>query len=286
MSRHSRGHSGPLPRQGWGGGNTRPASPEPSFDVAKENRPGGAAQDEAIVALESELAELRSLCARKDQRIAELSRTDTSAARLKHDARTLAAELRKSRRQLGESAAEVQELRTLLLAARGEGAAPPEGQDEARAAELRAHLAEMQEENRMLRDALAARPPSPPQLGAASLGASRAAAVPPPPPLAFPSEVSLPPAAGGSPGGGQIMGMPTMEEASTTAVVYSTIHTEKHATIGPTTLQGVGTVDGVSSVAIVLLQRNRASVYTSQNTGRSMVAPAGQLQMMMQSRVE
>merc|ERR1719188_1377675 len=43
-------------------------------------------------------------------------------------------------------------------------------------------------------------------------------------------------------------------------LVYSTAQHDNFVTLGPTMLQGVGTVDGVASVAKVLLQRVQSSV--------------------------
>mmetsp|Transcript_92745 Transcript_92745/g.160518 ORF Transcript_92745/g.160518 Transcript_92745/m.160518 type:complete len:381 (-) Transcript_92745:159-1301(-) len=52
----------------------------------------------------------------------------------------------------------------------------------------------------------------------------------------------------------------TAQEEPLRQIVYSSANSELTATIGPTTLQGVGTVDGVAMVAKVLLQRIHSSV--------------------------
>merc|ERR1711920_867937 len=59
-------------------------------------------------------------------------------------------------------------------------------------------------------------------------------------------------------------------------IVYSTVHTENTATIGPTTLQGVGTVDGVASVAKILLQRIHSSVCAAHRRQLGTALPLGQ----------
>merc|ERR1712186_243788 len=62
----------------------------------------------------------------------------------------------------------------------------------------------------------------------------------------------------------------TVAVATTPAVdevrpcVYSTFHTEHAATVGRQELTGIGTVEGVASVAKVLLQRVNGSVYDRQ----------------------
>merc|ERR1712232_410223 len=53
---------------------------------------------------------------------------------------------------------------------------------------------------------------------------------------------------------------PQPQDESFMQVVYSTLAHENVVTLGPTMLQGVGTVDGVASVAKVLLQRIPCSV--------------------------
>merc|ERR1711920_154419 len=58
-------------------------------------------------------------------------------------------------------------------------------------------------------------------------------------------------------------------------IVYSTVHTENTATIGPTTLQGVGTVDGVASVAKVLLQMIQSSVCAKRHAAPVSMAMPG-----------
>jgi len=262
-----------------------------SGEVPKE-RLAGTPQDEVILQLENELVELRNACAWKDQRIAELSRTDTSAVRLKRDIRLLATELHQTRKQLSESLGELQELQAQL--GRGEaGAAAVSvsrdvldspsssgvGRSNAngdRGVQLRERVAELQEENRQLREAVAqlknletmhhSRQPSgastqrssEPQQPHPGTGNYRSSdpGMPRAPYLSGPA-----PGQQGSGGSGLAPQVATPpQEELLRQIVYSTVHTENTATIGPTTLQGVGTVDGVASVAKVLLQRIHSSV--------------------------
>ncbi|CAK0853357.1 unnamed protein product [Prorocentrum cordatum] len=94
---------------------------------------------EVILQMEQEIAELRSACARKDQRIAELARADTPAGRLRRDVRQLAGELHRARRRLGE----LQELHSAGSAAGSPAAA--EAQAQAEDAQLRDRVADLQE---------------------------------------------------------------------------------------------------------------------------------------------
>lgn len=319
-----------LPRHAWGSGGGphgggRAASPEPG-GLASANEPpkeraasGTTPQDEVILQLETELAELRNACQWKDQRIAELSRTDTPAARLKRDIRLLSSELHMTRKQLSDSVGELQELQQLLArgdpnASRSEGAsgiiAVGAGRDvlnspaAAGAAgsgssdrQLRERISDVQEENRQLRDTvlqlkaqLASRPNGLNSGGADGLdgahharqpsGASTQRASEPPqqagnnahPNAAFgaaagpryfagqPGAMPLGAQAGsvGTPPGAAAAAGPMTSSAGDEPlrqVVYSSAITENTTTLGPTHLQGVGTVDGVTAVAKVLLQR-------------------------------
>jgi len=303
MYRYSRGQAGQgsLPRPAWGSGSHggRAASPEPGGlvaggsgtpmgnggELAAKERLGATSQDEVILQLENELAELRNACAWKDQRIAELSRTDTSSARLKRDIRQLASELHSTRQQLSEALGEAQARSEVRDGAGvpprsvvdGPSTAGASGAADKNAAELVGKVSELQEENRQLREALAQlkmadhsrllsgastqRASEPPQTqpagqlaaaaGGAGYGAARqyghATAVPV---QAVATHVGM---MAGMHGG------PASDEPLR-PIVYSTFHEENTATIGPTALQGVGTVDGVSSIAKILLQRIHSSV--------------------------
>lgn len=341
MYRYSRGQSGQgsLPRPAWGASGahgTRAASPEPGgltsggggSDAPKER------QDEVILMLENELIELRNACAWKDQRIAELSRTDTPAARLKRDIRQLATELHVTRKHLSESIGEVQELSDRLQRCEtrevagaespssaataagvagtanqqvgGSSAASRDrtGSNADRGAQLRERISELTDENRQLRDTVmqlkeqaasrqnsmsatqaedfdnvhhGGRQPSgastqrvsePPQPHPATVSAVLQSGYPPTNSLRVPyhssAQVSSQQQTGVS-----AQTAPSSTTVSTTApqpeepirqIVYSSANSENAATIGPTMLQGVGTVDGVASVAKVLLQRIHCSV--------------------------
>lgn len=303
----------------------------------------GADSSEAqvILQLENELLELRNACAWKDQRIAELSRTDAPVARLKRDIRLLAMELHHTRKELSESMRDLQDLQAQL--ARGEsggsggrdsaavpqrdivdspatsagapatatsggaasGASGASGSD--RGAQLRGRIAELQDENRQLREkvvslqtrqnglavevtrdnsgsfegslhharqpsgaasqravelnqAVSATPPSAYSSirgtaysgtgAAAPGGASPTGSTVTPPPAAALAQAT--PANAAAPGGAV--------EEPVRPVVYSSVDHTNQSTLGPTTLQGVGVVDGVASVAKVLLQRIHSSV--------------------------
>jgi len=354
MYRYSRGQSGQnsLPRPTWGSGShgTRAASPEPgvastgvagtslgSSNDAPKERMGTTQQDEAILNLEAELEQLRSVCASKDQRIAELSRTDTPAGRLKRDIRNLSSELHNARRQLKESLAEIQELQAQLSraeagasgregsshdavshdagdspisraagdsaptssgasASRGSGVDKSNGAGADRA-NLRERIAELSEENRQLRETVVqlkglegvhhASQPSGASTqrsvepcgngamggrentGTFSSSAARQAYISGQPPAGSSAQVAAAP-------------NPQQEEPVKT-VVYSSANPENAATIGPTMLQGVGTVDGVASIAKVLLQRIHSSVCCVRRPGvpgQAHVLPtAGQMPM-------
>lgn len=351
MYRYSRGQTGQgsNPRPAWGNG-ARAASPEPgtlpgnnsagtplgSSSEPPKDRMGTTPQEEVIQQLENELMELRSACAWKDQRIAELSRTDTQAARLKRDVRQLATELHHTRKQLSESVGELQQLQAQL--ARGEtdfalrdgaiaammrdvvdspcapanagvmlsgfgtakdssgggGACSDRGSNSG-GVQLRERVAELQEENRQLREAVIkmtpsrdqnaegmqhARPPSgastqrfpePLQLHPATAVAVGASAHRVSDPGMAPRAQYLTAPSGGQPGitaaaNTQVAGtvVSTQHEEPLRQIVYSTVRTENTATIGPMTLQGVGTVDGVASVAKVLLQRIHCALHRRQ----------------------
>lgn len=368
MYRYSRGQpgQGSLPRPAWGSGShgARASSPEPggltgsttgaplggSAEAPKE-RLAATPQDEVILQLENELLELRNACSWKDQRIAELSRTDTPAARLKRDIRHLAAELHHTRKELSESVREVQELRAQLerveggAGARenanvgasrdivdspsaattgggggGQGSSGAHARTDSRrdgadrTSQLKDRISELTDENRQLRTTIeqlkAAPPPREPTPGLTDglhharqpSGASTQRASEP----SHASGATSASGASGAPAGQsgaqsggsgirqqysqQAAGLQTLS-ASTAAdgaraatassvssasgtpaqastaqeeplrqIVYSSANSELTATIGPTTLQGVGTVDGVAMVAKVLLQRIHSSV--------------------------
>lgn len=354
MYRYSRGQTGQgsNPRPAWGNG-ARAASPEPgtlpgnnsagtplgSNSEPPKDRMGTTTQEEIIQQLENELMELRSACAWKDQRIAELSRTDTQAARLKRDVRQLATELHHTRKQLSGSEGELQQLQAQL--ARGEtdfaprdgpiaammrdaadspcgpanagvmlsgfstakdssgggGACSDRGSNSG-GVQLRERIAELQEENRQLREAVIKMTPSREQQGAEGMqqharppsGASTqrfpdphqlqhsapavaagASAHRVSDPGMAPRAQYLTAPAGGQPGitaaaNTQVAGtvVSTQHEEPPRQIVYSTVRTENTATIGPMTLQGVGTVDGVTSVAKILLQRIHCALHRRQ----------------------
>mmetsp|Transcript_32791 Transcript_32791/g.52309 ORF Transcript_32791/g.52309 Transcript_32791/m.52309 type:complete len:376 (+) Transcript_32791:40-1167(+) len=365
--RYSRGQpgQGSLPRPAWGSGSgshgARTASPEPGGistgnagalgSGATIDQPKGTPQDEVILQLEHELNELRNHLAWKDQRIAELSRTDTPAARLKRDIRHLASELHRTRKELSESVREAQDLRAQLE--RGEangsgrdgaqrdivdspsaattgnaggnannaGRASAPGGD--RGTQLRGRIVELEEENRQLRETVVQLN----QMKAPSLndqqhqshvrqpsGASTQRAAEPPPSALQPLSSGSSGTTGSSFTGTHAARQPYMNQqaatlpavaANTSAVstpsvapttsmvvqeepvrptVYSSQNMEHTTTIGPTTLQGVGTVDGVAMVAKVLLQRIGSSVCAAhRRPQQTMGAPhaPGQLGSMM-----
>lgn len=62
------------------------------------------------------------------------------------------------------------------------------------------------------------------------------------------------------PGTAAVTGITALEEPPTRQCVYSSSCTENTSTLGPIMMQNIGTVDGVASVAKVLLQRNKSSV--------------------------
>lgn len=312
-------------------------------------------QDEVILQLENELAELRNACAWKDQRIAELSRTDTAAARLKRDVRNLAAELHHTRKELSESVRELQELQAQLAKGDSSAQAPRDVVDrpnDAAPAEVapptpqsadrgngngdrekdRRVISELTDENRELRDRLMqlqaqtarqngpmvstgssavtapARDPSFDSLhtrqpsGASTQRASDQPLQPSPNPAG--SGYGAPDAARQAPFLGQQPSVgPGARSTSPTAasaqmqqheellqqVVYSTAHEHRAATIGPTMLQGVGMVDGVDSVAKVLLSRIHSSVCSAHRRGPGMMPGApgqpGQMPMVPQGQM-
>eukprot|EP00927_Polykrikos_kofoidii_P026264 TRINITY_DN23416_c0_g1_i1.p1 TRINITY_DN23416_c0_g1~~TRINITY_DN23416_c0_g1_i1.p1 ORF type:complete len:370 (+),score=43.70 TRINITY_DN23416_c0_g1_i1:66-1112(+) len=136
MYRYSRGQSGSgqgsVPRPAWGssGGHGRATSPEPGGGTATQAASGPAAgagvdkslsvgagtetqsrHDEVMMQLENELLESRNACAWKDQRIAELSRTEAPSTRLKRDIRILVSELHVTRKKLSDTQQELQKAR-------------------------------------------------------------------------------------------------------------------------------------------------------------------------------
>jgi len=349
MYRYSRGQTGQnsLPRPAWGSGGhgTRASSPEPgtvaagaagavlgSSNDAPKERVGTTQQDEAILTLEAELEQLRSVCSSKDQRIAELSRTDTPAGRLKRDIRNLASELHNTIRQLRESVAEIQDLQAQLSRAEssvsgreggnhdaashdtadspssrvaGDSAPAPSGSSASRGssgagadrANLRERIAELSEENRQLRETVVqlkgsegmhhARQPSgastqrsaESSFGSGTMSGKDNSS-------AFATTASRQSYLASQPPSGssaQVAAAPNpQQEEPLRQVVYSSANTENTATIGPTMLQGVGTVDGVASVAKVLLQRIHSSVCAVHRPGipaQSYASAAGQLPM-------
>jgi len=329
--RYSRGQTGQgsLPRPAWGsGGNhgARATSPEPGGSSSAPLANGGEAskerlasnQDEVILQLENELMELRSACAWKDQRIAELSRTDTPAGRLKRDVRLLAAELHQTRKQLSESLGEAQELQQQLgreagaggpaardladspsadAIASGAGASRGGSSGASRDSErsLRESIGQLQEENRQLKDTVARLQMAPAHEGlhhARQPSGASSQRSEPPPQAHLPGQgaaVGGGLAAGGyrssdpgpfPPRGGYLAQGPGQAAVASheEQVVYSTVHTENTATLGPQTLQGIGTVDGVASVAKVLLSRIHSSVCAAHRrpVSAAMPAPPGQ----------
>lgn len=340
---------------------------------------------EVILQLENELLELRNACSWKDQRIAELERADVPAGRLKRDIRHLAAELHHTRKELSESVREVQELRAQLDRSEGgsggahreivdspsapvaRGGATPQAGADRGTAHQRQRIAELEEENRQLRESVLqlkataatsnavhnstdglhhTRQPSgastqrvsdvlpthtpasgagthatsgsggggsypggggghrqPPYMGG---GQPQASAHPAAPAGGGNSAMQSASAAlhGGAAGahhggGGGSLGTATptqvpLQDEPLRQIVYSPFSHDHTATIGPTTLQGVGTVDGVASVAKVLLQRIHSSVCSMHRRGPppQMMAgglpvpgqpmPPGQLPMMTQ----
>jgi len=63
--------------------------------------------------LEQEIAELRHACAMKDQRVAELQKSDASASRLKREIRELAEVLHEKRKELSHAHAHHAQLQAL-----------------------------------------------------------------------------------------------------------------------------------------------------------------------------
>lgn len=336
--RYARGQAGQsMPRPAWGSsaGGARASSPDPGNDGAAPLSNGGEApkdrlasnQDEVILQLENELVELRNACAWKDQRIAELSRTDVSAGRLKRDIRLLALELHQTRKQLSDSQADLQELQG-RGASEGGSTVPistessPVGADpnKSAAGNLRDSIAQLQEENRQLKESVARLQMAPAgheahhnrqQSGAATqrvaeqqltgmqhslppggyrsdpgAGVARApymaqtlpqppqptSSQPPAPSQLAPVPVPVP------------LPVPGQEEA-VFQVVYSTTHLENTTTIGPTALQGIGTVDGVSSIAKVLLSRIHSSVCAAHRRPMNPAMPAAPVQPMQPGQI-
>jgi len=348
MYRYSRGQpgqGGSLPRPAWGAGGGRATSPEPgsasgggggvgatggSNEPDKDRLETAASQSEVIRQLENELMELRNACAWKDQRIAELSRTDVPVARLKRDVRLLAAELHHTRKELSESVRELQEYQGQLSHGDGDGNAPSRdvleglatgggapatptagssagrgskdrGSGQDRSAQLSDRIAELAEENRQLKDQckalqvqqIAAQAQAPASVDAAPVreqsfdsllhnrqpSGSTTQRVPAqdreqqpmgsmaPPGSAGPSPTNnqmRPPFRGKShvpqPSSATSMAPVPAHEEPLRQIVYSSARTENIATIGPTVLQGIGTLDGVASVAKVLLSRVQSSI--------------------------
>lgn len=318
-----------------------------SNEPDKDRLETAASQSEVIRQLENELMELRNACAWKDQRIAELSRTDVPVARLKRDVRLLAAELHHTRKELSESVRELQEYQGQLSHGDGDGNAPSRdvleglatgggapatptagssagrgskdrGSGQDRSAQLSDRIAELAEENRQLKDQckalqvqqIAAQAQAPASVDAApvreqsfdsllhnrqpsgsttqrvpaqdrDLGRdlSKESRVAPtreeqqpmgsmaPPGSAGPSPTNnqmRPPFRGKShvpqPSSATSMAPVPAHEEPLRQIVYSSARTENIATIGPTVLQGIGTLDGVASVAKVLLSRVQSSI--------------------------
>lgn len=337
MYRYSRGNQGSLPRPAWGSGNARAASPEPGVagagggtplsangsEQAAKERLASSPQDEVILQLENELLELRNACAWKDQRIAELSRTDTPAFRLRRDVRNLAAELHHTRKELSESVRELQELQAQLAREGAAGASPPAPRDvvdsptdggasptsgdRGNGHQLKGQISELQDENRQLREKVAQlqeQPQAQPNRsnGTVVTGSSASTA-----PAGQPSgastqraseqlqQAALP--AGGSGygnaalrppylnhqasavpagGGGTSPTAAGLQEEQVRQILYSTANHENAATIGPTMLQGVGTVDGAASIAKVLLSRIHSSVCAAHRRQMAMPGAPGQ----------
>eukprot|EP00403_Amphidinium_massartii_P008440 CAMPEP_0178426274 /NCGR_PEP_ID=MMETSP0689_2-20121128/29152_1 /TAXON_ID=160604 /ORGANISM="Amphidinium massartii, Strain CS-259" /LENGTH=325 /DNA_ID=CAMNT_0020047959 /DNA_START=73 /DNA_END=1050 /DNA_ORIENTATION=+ len=318
MYRYSRGQPGQsaLPR-GAGGHSNRAMSPEPGTAPAL-NSGGGAAsgggggtdggkeqswpsssQDVVILQLENEVNELRNACSWKDQRIAELSRTDVPVARLKRDVRLLAAELHHTRKELSDTVRELQELqaqvargeaanndaskhplaRDVLESSSGAPAAPGQGTREnwangdrsANDSRLQERVNELQDENRQLRERLAASQDSvqrdggapsseAPQQGRQTSSSSSQRGSANFSNTSFRDSYASQQAPSTSGMQASIPSLPEPEEEPLRPVVYSSANTKNAATIGPTVLQGIGTVDGVASVAKVLLSRIHSSV--------------------------
>lgn len=388
MYRYSRGQpgQGSLPRPAWGSGGgshgARTASPEPGgltgsaagtplggggTEPAKE-RLAGSSQDEVILQLENELLELRNACSWKDQRIAELSRTDTPAARLKRDIRHLASELHHTRKELSESVRELQEFRSQqergepgsataaprdtidspsATTASSGGAGGSNGAGAGRTGtQLRGRIVELEEENRSLRESVvtlkaqgladsvqhqgqgharqpsgastqrAAEPQAPlpssvnvaqsaasantanapgwssgdarqqymsqQQAGAALQAPSPSTVAPSTPSAGAPMPAQQAPPV-------QVQAAPAAQEEPLRQIVYSTANAEHAATIGPTMLQGVGTVDGVAMVAKVLLQRIHSSVCAAHRRAQppmtGNLGPGGIPQQLMMSQM-
>lgn len=350
--RYSRGQTGQgsLPRPAWGSGGshgTRATSPEPGGSSAApltngsegaKERLASTPQDEVILQLEHELAELRNACAVKDQRIAELSRTDVPVGRLKRDIRMLTSELHSARKQLSDFqelqaqqgrseagstgrdssavplARDVVDSPSAALAgdplasgaggARGGAGGADRGSDRS----LRESIAQLQDENRQLKETVARLQMAPAhdalhhtrQPSASGASTQRSSETPQPLPVVGAGQGLVaggyrssdpgpaPPRGGymgqgpGQPlagGSGQAPGAQApvvQQEEPAIQVVYSTHHTENTATIGPTTLQGIGTVDGVSNIAKVLLSRIHSSVCSRRPASQPTGAPYAQ----------
>lgn len=273
---------------GPSGTGTSPPLGAASDSAASNGRDRFGNPDEVILQLEAELRELRNALALKDQRIAELSRHDAKEGRLKRDIRLLAGELRNTKRQLAERSRRWQEERTQLHDALAQlrAIAPgdvtpgnsasigvlPSGTGAAASGNDGGHL--------LQRSRPAETPQSHTPTGAGGLSDVRGS-------RAAPTYLN-----GTATPGGTVEGRPrtptaatqaspqvsvgvtaagaTVAVATTPAVdevrpcVYSTFHTEHAATVGRQELTGIGTVEGVASVAKVLLQRVNGSVYDRQ----------------------
>lgn len=301
------------------------------MEQAKE-RLAANSQDEVILQLENELVELRNACSIKDQRIAELSRTDTPAVRLKRDIRHLASELHHARKELSESMREIADLKNQLE--RGEAGDRREISDSPsatnnnaagttsggtnssagraggdRGSQLRGRIIELEEENRSLRDTVvqlkadslhqshARQPsgagPSTQRAAEPSSQASAAAATGPGGAAGTAAarqgyaalQAPTPGTMASSPGSGTPTSATAMQEEPLRQIVYSSASPELAATIGPTMLQGVGTVEGVHMVAKVLLQRIHSSVCAPHRRQQPMANMGGNVPQMMMAQM-
>lgn len=248
------------------------------------------AQAEAFQNLQAEIAELNNILQCKDQRIAELGRANTSTQRLKRDIRQMASELNSTRKQLAKYQAANQELldrislyevvdvsgnasNTISFASkrdRGDReAGSKQGGDQS---EL---IAELQEQNRQLRDALVDSQQkvveNVPYLWQPSGASTQRAAE-----QAGPGGTT-PTTAGAARGivratGTSVQAAANMhghwlklQDEMVQPIVYTSLNHEHARTTGPTMLEGIGLVKGVREIAQVILSRNNASVLYNKN---------------------
>lgn len=281
MQRYSRGLSGQggSTRSSWSSGAVRAASPEPggntvlTADVGVSNERLISAPNEVLQDLEKENLELKNLLQLKDQRIAELSRSDTHTLRLKKDIRMLAAELHDTRKQLRESNALVEDFRvqraklqthrpttessTSTEALDGKEVVRPSPADRAAATAF----VELEAENQRLRLYVNDLQLELAKLHPQHLDSLRASvAAQQPRPLDLQNSIS---STTGSTRPASSLYQDHDDEYGE-MVVYSSQRCEHATRLGRMMLQGLGIVEGSSHAAKVLLSRINSSVYCRQ----------------------